>query len=109
MHGVRARLSVLILRRAVRCHCRSGAQREALTFPTDAPMKRIDFVIVGGARATPVAAFTVGGEPAAGSVTEASATAGMLGEGSAVFASDHLALVVDVDIDAGGRAGGALV
>ena len=61
-------------------------------------MKRIDFVLIAGARATPTAAFTVGRAAAPGSVTATSATAGMLGDGAAVFASDHLGVVVDVDI-----------
>ena len=71
----------------------------APTFPTDAPTKRIDFVAVGrGGRAA--SAATIGGAPGDDGSESPREGVGMLGEDSALWASDHLGVVVDVEVAA---------
>ena len=76
----------------------TDVQRDALTFPSDKPTKRIDFVLVRG-RAAVAKAWLAGQDPLEGVGKEFGddgSHLGMTHKDSKVWASDHRAVVVDL-------------
>jgi len=77
----------------------SAVQRGALTFPSDRPQKRIDFILLSGDGQDSVSvrdAWLIGQDPVQG--TEHSDPVGMVHEDSPLWASDHRGVVADYDL-----------
>lgn len=78
---------------------RKGTRWKALTFPTDNPVKRIDYVIYKQGAGTHVKVYNaqlIGQKPWKGTETT-DLKAGMMSKDSALFASDHRGVVVDFE------------
>ena len=69
----------------------------SFTFPTCDPVKRIDYVLFRGKSLRPVAARLCGAEPTEESKNWESPGGGMLERNGPVFASDHLAVLVNFE------------
>lgn len=78
---------------------KEGTRWKALTFPTDNPVKRIDYVIYKQGAGTHVKVYNaqlIGQKPWKGTETT-DLKAGMMSKDSALFASDHRGVVVDFE------------
>lgn len=74
-----------------------GARRNALTFPTDNPVKRIDYIIYkqgNGVHVRVDDAQLIGREPWSGTETD-DILAGMMSKDSAIWPSDHRGVYAD--------------
>ena len=74
---------------------RKGARWNALTFPTDNPVKRIDYIIYKQGSGVHVNVYNsqlIGQKPLKGTETT-DLKAGMMSKGSALYASDHRGVV----------------
>jgi len=83
--------------RASEAQAQEGHAQASFTFPTCDPVKRIDYVLFRGKSLRPVAARLCGAEPTEESKDWDSPGGGMLERNGPVFASDHLAILVNFE------------